>query len=79
MLLQLLVKKLTVIIVPQATQVVVNEQMYVTILADDTDVCALLSHHYLQQGLQSPMMIRGVGNMGAMGAWAPINTFLTYQ
>ena len=45
------------IIVQQAIQVAVNEQKYVTILADDTDVYALLLHHYLQEGLQSPMLM----------------------
>jgi len=43
------------IIVQQAVQVAVIEQKHVTIPADDTDVYALLLHHYLQQGLQSPM------------------------
>ena len=36
----------------QEMQAVVIEQKHVTILADDTDVYALLLHHYLQQGLQ---------------------------
>jgi len=40
------------IIVQQAMQVTVIEQKHVTILADDTDVYALLLHHYLQRGLQ---------------------------
>ena len=45
------------IIVQQVIQVAVNEQKHVTILADDTDVYTLLLHHYLQQGLQSPMVM----------------------
>ena len=45
------------IIVQQAVQVAVNEQKYVTILADDTDVYALIIHYYLQEGLQSPMVM----------------------
>jgi len=38
------------IIVQQAVWVTVIEQEHVTILADDTDVYALLFHNYLQQG-----------------------------
>ena len=48
-------KKLTISLC--SMQVVVDEQKCVTILADDTDVCALLLYHYLQQGLQIPMMM----------------------
>ncbi len=46
------------IIVQQAIQVAVDEQKHVTILADDTDVYALLLYHYLQQGLQLPMVMK---------------------
>jgi carbonic anhydrase len=42
------------IIVQQAMQVAVDEKKRVTVLADDTDVYALLLYHYLQQGLQIP-------------------------
>jgi len=44
-------------IVQQAMQVAVNDLMHVTILADDTDKYALLLYHYLQQRLQSPMVM----------------------
>ena len=61
MILQLLMKKLSdSIILQQAIQVAVNEQKYVTILADDTDVYSLLLHHYLQEGLQSPIKDRKI-------------------
>ena len=42
------------IIVQQAMQVAVDEH---NILADDTDVYALLLYHYLQQDLQTPMVM----------------------
>ena len=45
------------IIVQQAILVAIDEQKHVTILADDTDVYALQLHHYLQQGLQIPMVM----------------------
>ena len=45
------------IIVQQVMQVAVNEHKHVTILADDTDVYALLLYHYLQQDLQTPMVM----------------------
>ena len=45
------------IIVQQVMQVAVNEHKHVTILADDTDVYALLFYHYLQQDLQTPMVM----------------------
>ena len=45
------------IIVQQAMQVAVDEHKHVTILADDTDVYALLLYHYLQQDLQIPMVM----------------------
>ena len=45
------------IIVQQAIQVAVDEQKHVTIVADDTDMYALLLYHYLQQGLQIPMVM----------------------
>ena len=45
------------IIVQQAILVAVKEQKHVTILVDDTDVYALLFLHYLQQGLQIPMVM----------------------
>ena len=48
------------IIVQQAMQVAVIEQKHVTIPADDTDVYALLLYHYLQQGLQSLMVMESL-------------------
>ena len=45
------------IIVQQAIAVAVAQQKPVTVLADDTDVYALLLYHYLEQGIQTPMFM----------------------
>ncbi|KAG0713655.1 hypothetical protein GWK47_015737 [Chionoecetes opilio] len=45
------------IIVQQAMAVAVAQQQPVTVLADDTDVYALLLYHYLEQGIQTPMFM----------------------
>ena len=48
------------IIVQQAIQVAADEQKHVTVLADDTDVYVLLLYHYLQQRLQTQMVMESL-------------------
>ena len=45
------------IIVQQAIAFAVDQKKPVTVLADDTDVYALLLYHYLEQGIQTPLFM----------------------